>query len=359
MIVRVVGRVLLPLALATVAHTLGIDISLSLFCVEFTSTIAAQATNVAGISLNSTGNGEPLRVAGSFDIAFRFCRPPPFLGRHSSTLQILGHGASYTSAYWSFPYRPALYSYEARAVAAGFSTLSYDLLGAGKSEMADPFNEVQIPMNIVIATAIVQAAKAGTLARRRHGVPAFKRVVYVAHSMGSLILNGVLTASPHLVDAAVLTGYSHMPTRIPTLADGDIQIAARTFPSRFGHLSPGYTVIQDRSMFYGPNDTFDPRVLEKDITTQNVVSVGDAYTLPFGVHPAPDFRGHVFVLAGEFDAGNCTPNCSNIPHEHIYYPKAASFAWHVVPRTGHVLNLHYSAPHTFSLILEWISSKGF
>lgn len=351
-------RVLLPLALATVVHALGIDVSLSLFCVEFKSKISAEATNVAGISLNSTGSGAPLRVAGSFDIAFRFCRPPPFLGRHASTLQILGHGASYTSAYWNFPYRPALYSYEARAMSVGFGTLSYDLLGAGKSEMADPFDEVQIPMNVAIATAIVQAVKAGTLAPR-HGLPAFKRVVYVAHSMGSLILNGVLTASPHLVDAAVLTGYSHKPSRVPTLADGDIQIASRTFPRRFGQLSPGYTVIQDRTPFYGPNDTFDPRALATDIATQDVVSVGDAYTLPFGVHPAPEFRGHIFVLAGEFDVGNCTPNCSNIPQERTYYPKAASFAWHVVPRTGHVLNLHYSAPHTFSLILEWIISKGF
>ncbi|KZV89557.1 hypothetical protein EXIGLDRAFT_618083 [Exidia glandulosa HHB12029] len=346
------------LFVALVALT-GRVLALSFSCSEFTSKIDAQATNVAHITLNFTGSGT-VRVAGSWDIAFRFCQPLLTKLDTSSTLQVLGSGATYTKEYWHLSYKPEDYDYQRHAAVAGYSTLAFDLLGAGASAKPDPFCVVQIPMNVAIATEIVKRVRGGTLTK---ALPAFSKIVYVGHSMGSVILNGIMVGSPSLIDAAVLTGYAHpstdMPVHVPTVADGDIQIAATTFPRRFGSLDPGYTVIENRALFYGPNGTFDPKVFELDVATQDLVSVGDADTLNVGERLAADFTGPILSVEGDLDAGNCTPNCSNIPEEAAFYPRAASFDYVIIPNTGHVLNLHLTAPKTFAIILEWIKSQGF
>jgi len=118
-----------------------------------------------------------------------------------------GHaGATYTSDYWRFGYKPEVYSYERAALRAGYSVLSFDLLGCGDSEFPDPFLVVQIPLNIQLAIATLKAVRNGSLAPRRVQMPKFSKIAYVGHSMGSGVLNGVIAEAPHLVDATVLTG---------------------------------------------------------------------------------------------------------------------------------------------------------
>ncbi|KZV89554.1 hypothetical protein EXIGLDRAFT_562611, partial [Exidia glandulosa HHB12029] len=314
--------------------------------------------------LNSTGSGTTA-VAGVFDIAFRFCRANG-TSTSLSALQLLGHGATYTKDYWAFPIQPEMYSYELHANRAGYSTLSYDLLGAGDSGKPDPFSVVQLPLHVSIAAKIAAMARAGTLSP---ALLPFAHIIYVAHSMGSVVLNGVMShCTPAVVDGALLTGYTHpIPNIPPPSSDGVLQEADTAFPDRFAGLSPGYRVAPDRTAFYGPEGTFDAHVLAVDAATQDLVTIGDVVSFSLPEVAAPTFGGHVLVIVGEFGGANCMGNCSNVnsilaPRHSNRVSTSYSFPWigadasvsDIISQTGHNLNLHLSAPVTYALMLDWV-----
>ncbi|KAH7105794.1 hypothetical protein BKA62DRAFT_741077 [Auriculariales sp. MPI-PUGE-AT-0066] len=314
-------------------------------CIEFTASVAAASSNVAGITLSSPGSGTIQVGPEPLDLFFRFCKPQ-HLSKRNKTVQILGHGATYTHDYWNFRYKPKLYSYERAALAAGY--------------YPSPFDVVQTPLNIKIAAKIIKAVRNNTLGHSKHRLGRFDKIVYVGHSMGSVILNGVMANEPELVDVAVLTGYAHVPLRIPTIAGGELQIAANAFPAQFGNLDHGYTVFTSRSLFYGPPGSYDEAALQHDIATQNILSISDAFTLSLGVIAAPKYRGHVLAVNGEEDFLFCVrAGCANLYDEgRSFYPAAASFEAQVVPNTGHSLNMHRSSVSTYALIMAWLEQKG-
>jgi len=62
-----------------------------------------------------------------------------------------------------------------------------------------------------------------------------------------------------------------------------------------------------RFIFYGPNGTFDPTVLQLDTITEDVASVWlQIQALTGNTDPATHFRGPVTIMIGGLDA-NCNP----------------------------------------------------
>ncbi|KAH7102876.1 Alpha/Beta hydrolase protein [Auriculariales sp. MPI-PUGE-AT-0066] len=333
-------------------------------CTEFYAPVTATATNVANITLDSPGSGSLQVGPAAFNIFFHFCTPSEPTER-SKTVQILAHGATYTHEYWNLQYKPEMYSYERAALAQGYSILSYDALGIGRSAHPDPLNVVQLPLLTQLVVGIVQAVRSGTLAPPHIALPDFDKIVYMGHSLGSMTLNTALAESPDLpVDAAVFTGFTHSgegeAVSNLTLAHGDLQIASQAFPDRFGSLSDGYTVIQDRTLFYAPPGSYEDGAFEYDVETQDTVSVGLAFTLRSGFVPTPAYSGHVLVVIGDQDVTSCNqPGCANVFQEAAFYSAAASFEAQVIPNTGHVLNLHKSSVATYTVILDWLTRIGF
>ena len=84
-----------------------------------------------------------LPVQGHFDINAQLCTAQ---GPKASTLQIATHGFALNKNYWDIRYRPSNYSYVDAAVAAGYSILTYDRLGAGDSSIADAYDVLQAPL---------------------------------------------------------------------------------------------------------------------------------------------------------------------------------------------------------------------
>ncbi|KAH7097415.1 hypothetical protein BKA62DRAFT_623977 [Auriculariales sp. MPI-PUGE-AT-0066] len=347
-------------------------------CTEFYAPVTATATNVANITLDSPGSGSLQVGPAAFNIFFHFCTPSEPTER-SKTVQILAHGeftcrkgvtwltnatgATYTQEYWNVQYKPEVYSYERAALAQGYSILSYDALGSGRSAHPDPLNVVQLPLLTQLVVGIVQAVRSGTLAPPHIALPDFDKIVYMGHSLGSLTLNTALAESPDLpVDAAVFTGFTHSGEAISnlTLAHGDLQIASQTFPDRFGSLSDGYTVVQDRTIFYAPPGSYEEGAFEYDTANQDTASVGLAFTLRSGFVPTPAYSGHVLAVIGDQDVTFCNqPGCANVFQEAAFYSAAASFEAQVIPNTGHVLNLHKSSVATYTVILDWLTRIGF
>jgi hypothetical protein len=97
---------------------------------------------------------------------------------------------------------------------------------------------VQAPTDVAIATKVAQSLKAGSLS----GIPAFKKLISVGHSYGSVQTNA-LTAVPGLVDHAILTGFSANSSSVPLfLSAAAYTPAYEVFPSRLGNLDYEYLV---------------------------------------------------------------------------------------------------------------------
>lgn len=78
------------------------------------------------------------------------------------------------------------------------------LAGYEASEHPDPIGVVQYPLGAAVLVELLKLARGG-------GVPgaagrAFGTLVYVGHSAGSILGNGILELAPDLVDAAVMSG---------------------------------------------------------------------------------------------------------------------------------------------------------
>ena len=64
---------------------------------------------------------------------------------------------------------------------------------------------MQTPFEIAVIISIIKAARAGHIPGASQG---FEMIVYLGHSLGSALLNGIIVEEPSLVDAAIFTGVS-------------------------------------------------------------------------------------------------------------------------------------------------------
>lgn len=206
---------------------------------------------------------------------------------------------------------------------------------------------VQDPYDTAVVTKIVELARAG-------GIPgagrSFGTIIYAGHSYGSLILNGILAASPSLVNAAILTGvcgacllsrllshsspqYSHeVGTGVPTIIAG-MAPASTVDPVRFGSLAPGYLTTINATVraaaFYGPTGSYEAGALAYDETNKDTTTQGELVTFPATLIPAPSFTGDVLTVNGDHDIVFCvTAACVNGT---LYFPAASSVEYCACP----------------------------
>lgn len=196
--------------------------------------------------------------------------------------------------YWDFG--GVDYSYIAAATALGYATLSYDRLGVGRSEHADPYSEIQVPTQVTILTKISEMIRNGQLSER---IMRPKKVVHIGHSFGSLITNGLVAARPSLSDGIVLTGFSHNVSWTPLfeLCLG-FELARTNNPARFRHYSTGYLTwgneYDNQCAFY-TYPFFNAAILKEAEARKAPFAIAEL--LSFASIPllAPNFTGPVLV----------------------------------------------------------------
>ncbi|KZV83566.1 hypothetical protein EXIGLDRAFT_777444 [Exidia glandulosa HHB12029] len=296
-------------------------------CTETLTPITTTATNYDV----STGVATTLdqEVTGRFGVQLRFCEPPILNATRSHTLQVLVHGAIWNTLYWDTTFQPETYNYVHFAAARGFPTLNMARLGYGNSEHPDPLTVVQTPYDTAVLESIIRLARDG-------GVPGaksrqFDKIVFVGHSLGSIILNGLIAGHPTLVDAAVFTGYAHEINTNDTVLLDAFEPARDVDPARFGFLPPEYVTVPNASAlaadFWGPVGTYDSAALAFEDAHKDTITRGEILTdaSPIQITTAPDFRGDVLTVNGEFDGVFCTePKCANTAREGEFYPVAKS-----------------------------------
>ncbi|KAH7097419.1 hypothetical protein BKA62DRAFT_817668 [Auriculariales sp. MPI-PUGE-AT-0066] len=216
------------------------------------------------------------------------------------------------------------------ALAQGYSILSYDALGSGRSAHPDPLNVVQLPLLTQLVVGIVQAV--------RSDLPVDAAVFTGVRTW--VLYHARVETDWHLLPVYQFTHSGEAISNL-TLAHGDLQIAPN-FPGSLRLVKRWLHGCTGSHLFYAPPGSYEEGAFEYDTANQDT-ALSDSHS-----------------LSGDQDVTSATsldaPTYSKRPHS---TPPPASFEAQVIPNTGHVLNLHKSSVATYTVILDWLTRIGF
>ncbi|KAF4451546.1 hypothetical protein F53441_5503 [Fusarium austroafricanum] len=317
-------------------------------------------------------SSEELPVRGKYSINAQLCIPAN--GKKSDILQIATHGLGFDKRYWDSELKPELYSYVDAALQQGYSILTYDRLGTGKSTKADGYNEVQLGLQVAILKGLTVMAREGKLVETskvsgKHPDKTFsnykpKKVVHVGHSFGSATTTGLLAADGGLSDGAILTGF------LPNKQQGSIgpeafgfEVAKLHDPKRFGDRPAGYAVQASLSaiqQIFLKKGTFTLEALQYAEKIKQTGTVGELFSrLSDGGKPNDSFKGPIQYFIGEYDYPFCYGDCNDTYDMKTLEgltPGASHVEAYLQPGTGHGLTLSTNATLGYQVMLNYLDS---
>ncbi|MGW7416913.1 alpha/beta hydrolase, partial [Streptomyces sp. NPDC054863] len=285
-------------------------------------------------------------------IAGTLCRPRT---AHARTVQLLLHGGTYDRTYWTLRGDPRGPSYVEAAGRAGLATLAVDRLGTGRSSaphssrFADTTHE-QVTLQLI---------------RKLRGA-GFSKVILVGHSFGATVARMVAVHHPGEVDGLILTGEGAPPNSTAFEQMGGLYLPANKHPLLAGRrLDDGYLALRTggKARWFYDRETTDPRVLLTDeLTTEPDVYPADPAYGDVALNRR--IKVPVLVVVGGQDkliCGGPGSDCSSsaalkASAAPLYGPRARLEAL-AVPATGHVLNLHRTAPLWYAYAQEWANRR--
>ncbi|KAL9611516.1 MAG: hypothetical protein Q9167_003841 [Letrouitia subvulpina] len=321
-------------------------------------------------------------VSGIQKMYGQYCEPTSNNPLRATTLQLLVPGNSYGHTYYSaFEETPSSLanSWAAFANAQGYPTLAIDRVGTGRSDHPDPINKVQAPYQVELIHDLITQLRSNT----KLPIPtAWKKVVWVGHSFGSILGTQMSANHPGNVDAYIQTGIA-IPTPDENALPGelaDVYLQASIYdPIRFppAIYSPGYLVATSkegrRNTFYSrPLVDFNPALYDTDFKVKDTLSLGEALTQNF--YNSTSYANPVYILTGQQDAVFCgngsrllgNPDCgsgatSQLAAMKVLYPAVpeAKFDYYAQPNSGHCHQIHYTASAGFGKAHAFLAKQGF
>ncbi|KAJ5182470.1 alpha/beta-hydrolase [Penicillium capsulatum] len=292
-------------------------------------------------------------VTSTFNISATLCEPKVY--NHANAIQLLSHGASFNKLYWSGLGLPEdqgkPYDWTHFATDKGYATLAIDRPGVGNSSHPDPLLEVQASLEAEVLHQIVLQLRQGKIKDKK-----FSKVLFVGHSLGSLIGVRQTQLHPQDYDAVVLTGWSaYFLENLPNIFKTVPLPASVVIPQRFADLNPLYLTLSLQKLtqvaFFGPDGSFDPAIEQYNWDHRDVVATGELISIFSGI-TSTTYAGPVHVIDGDVDQAFCNGKCTSEPDSPpgsavSVFPKAKKYTYDIIPNTGHCLNIHYSASKTF------------
>ncbi|KAJ6590205.1 Alpha/beta hydrolase family-domain-containing protein [Mycena sp. CBHHK59/15] len=294
------------------------------------------------------------RVDDTYDVYGVFCQPDSVSTENADVpLQLLVHGITYTSQYWSPPVEEFRnYSYAAFSCARGLPSLAVDWVGVGLSTRPVNASDVQYP---TVAGALSQVARHLKSTSILPGVEPFKKIIGVGHSAGSSLLNfgAIVEGAQSPFDGLILT--ASLIIEPGTLPPGATFPSARDIdPLRWGTLDPAYITDPNCTIFYPADPTaFSSRMLIFDGFTMDVASVSTFFQTPT-TSLTTHYTGPVAKVLGSDDqlfcagTGRCVDVAALAAAEKVLWPDARSFEVVVEQGSGHDLNLDFLAEGPFN-----------
>ncbi|KAF4580874.1 catalytic protein [Ophiocordyceps camponoti-floridani] len=301
----------------------------------------------------------------TYRLATTYCSPDSGPGKG---LQILTHGLGFDKAYWDWDAGPInggrIYSYVDHALSHGYATLSWDRVGFGGSSRGHPIDEIQLFLELDALAALTSWVRRGGLPGGQHRG---SKLVHVGHSFGSALTAMVASQHPGLTDGIVLTGFSQVYAFLPNFILASNFISVKKRPWLSVSYSEGYVTPQSavgvQTDFFGPHN-FDPVVMYQATARRVPIALGEMMTLAY-VSSESNFTGPVLIITGNRDLPFCGGNCSNpaiinnmaanlLEAARPNFASASVLETNVVPRAGHALNLEFTAPLTYDMVLDFI-----
>ncbi|MBW6437066.1 alpha/beta fold hydrolase [Actinoplanes hulinensis] len=270
-------------------------------------------------------------------------------GPAPDSVQVLISGLTYDSRYWTLP---GANDYVAHQVRAGHAVLALDRIGTGRSGRP-PATEVTVDGNLAALHQVITALRAG-----HAGLPAFRRVIVVGHSLGSGL--ALLEAAEHRdVDGVVVTGLQHRFGPLHDEVAGGLHPAALDPAFEADTAPEGYLTTQPgrRADFYEHPGAVTPELSKWHEETKSTVTLGEGGTLQRIYDPAVPAGVEVpvmLVVGAEdriFGGGDAA---TVLAHERPLYAPAARLEVFVLPAAGHALNVHANAAEWFTAAGAWI-----
>lgn len=312
-------------------------------------------------------------VEGEYTIAGSFCTPTQNITNRQNTLQILVHGITDTRTYWM---QEGARSWVDYATSQGFPVLAIDRLCNGKSSHPNGLLECQLPLQAAALHGVIDAARQGEIPGAD---TAFSNIIYVGHSYGSLVANGIHTSYPYDINQTHLTGFTTQLIRGFTgLGVRPLFLpAALVNLGRFGSLllDPTYTAATSykglKPCLY--NGDYNATVAESEFENRGTLTLGELATSLLGQGEAPVYEGDLFVLNGDLDGVFCATGpvsalageagrCSEGKFSQDvqpFYPRASNFDFHNLEETGHHILSHASALEAIKASHEYMARTGF
>jgi hypothetical protein len=273
--------------------------------------------------------------------------------RHTSTVQLLVPGLTYTHRYWTGPGNGA--DYVTTALAAGDAVYLIDRIGTGASDRP-PADQVTTTTEAAVTHQAIHALRDGTIGR-------FPHVVGIGHSFGSVIWMAE-AATYHDVDALVLTGLLHdINPQALSLFTNDLYPAADDPKFASSGLPAGYLTTRpgSRAGYFLDPSTAVPGAAAWDEKTKTTATSGElTFTPDDELRYSRAVTAPVLLVVGATDALFCGPGqpCQHpadiCQRERDAYATEVNLSAATVADTGHSINLHRSAPRAFNLIQRWL-----
>ncbi|KXX73987.1 hypothetical protein MMYC01_209023 [Madurella mycetomatis] len=318
----------------------------------------------------------PVLVDSTFNINAQLCVPSR-KGTKAEILQIATHGLGFDKRYWDVEIRPDEYSYLDAAIRKGYSILTYDRIGTGRSEKPDAYDIAQIPAEVEVLAGLTQLARNGKLITSSRVLSATtnkttirdfqpSKVVHVGHSYGSFVTSGMLAQYGNLSDGALLTGFL-FNSKLGSIdvAHFDHEFAQEHDPTRFDEYPSGYIVLtteSDIQKLFFRKGGFEPKLLTYTERIKQPEAVGEYASQGTAMSsPAFEFRGPIQFFVGEFDYPGCGGNCTNTYEEELtqrLYPAASDISVYLQPNTGHALTLATNASAGYEVMFQYLDSQG-
>ncbi|ETN36815.1 uncharacterized protein HMPREF1541_07802 [Cyphellophora europaea CBS 101466] len=312
---------------------------------------------------------ENITIAGTYNIFAQLCVPTGH--NKKDVLQIATHGGHYDSRYWDSGHKPEEHSYVYASLAAGYSILTYDRLGAGKSDIPDAYRGVQFGIELDILRQITQKARDGTLApeakdadAQMFGKPG--KIVHIGHSLGSVLTTAFLATYPEETDGGIITGFALNEYFGTTgFSSWYAQYAATADPA--WDRGSGYIVNQKSGIqvvFFGgdPSTAFTKELLDYGDAIKQPVPVGELVSGSQIIgRPGKNLKAPIQYVLPEFDFFICGGDCKGVTNATVLretWPSASDLEVVIQPNTGHALPLHNNASAGFQLSFDFLARNG-
>jgi len=196
-----------------------------------------------------------------------------------------------------------------------------------------------------------------------------------AWSYGALHGRALAISNPkNAADVYILTATAWnivgINTVVRTIAGGSARIK---YPIQLGHLPPAYMTFDPsglKDVMYPLDGQFDAQLVAFDKKFPHVFSVGE-FASP-KLNTTSNFTGPVMVLTGRNDAIACDSRGNNtehvadcgigggsIPGQLAEVFPNAQFGVYIADKTGHNINLGYSASEAFGAAHGFLQFYGF